>query len=77
MYSASSFIVVKCSADNIPEKFELDISKLNVGETLTTSAIALPAGVKLADTEEVTVLTIAGQEAEKADDAPATEEKAE
>ena len=71
------FIVVKCSADNIPEKFELDISKLNVGETLTTSAIALPAGVKLADTEEVTVLTIAGQEAEKADDTPATEEKAE
>ena len=68
------FIVVKCSPDNIPEKLELDISKLNIGEALTTSAIALPTGVQLADAEEVTVLTIAGQEA---DEAPAAEAKAE
>jgi large subunit ribosomal protein L25 len=68
------FIVVKCSPDNIPEKLELDISKLNVGEALTTSAITLPAGVKLADTEETTVLTIVGQEADASATTEATAE---
>ena len=68
------FIVVKCSPDNIPEKLELDISKLNVGEALTTSAITLPAGVKLADAEETTVLTIVGQEADASATTEATAE---
>lgn len=50
---------VSCSPDNIPEKLELDISALEMGEGLTNKDIALPNGVKLVDDEEFTVVTIA------------------
>ena len=62
---------VICSADNIPEKFVLDISDMNIGDSKTTKDIQLPAGCKLADDEEVTIVTIAEPAKEKAEEAVA------
>ena len=67
------FLVVKCSPDNIPEKLVADISALTIGDVLTTASIQLPQGVKLADEEEITVLTIAEPAKEEVvEEAPAT-----
>ena len=70
---------VICSADNIPEKFVLDISDMNMGDSKTTKDIQLPTGCKLTNTEEMTIVTIAEPAREKTEtetetDAPVAEE---
>lgn len=65
------FVTVKCSADNIPEKFQLDLSTLEMGGVLTTKNLVLPNGVKLLNEEETTLVTIAEPAKEKAEATPA------
>ena len=57
---------VKCTADNIPEAFVVDLANVEMGASITAFSIQMPKGVKLTATEDFTVATIysaAGEEA--------------
>ena len=51
-------IEIKCTPDNIPESFVIDLGAAEIGDSFTASAIQLPAGVKLTTEEDFTVATI-------------------
>ena len=60
-------IQVRCPADAIPEHFDVDLTGLEIGDSVHISAIALPEGVKPTTTErDFTVATIVGRSAEEA-----------
>jgi large subunit ribosomal protein L25 len=62
---------VKCTPDNIPEEFIVDVSAGDIGDSFDAFAIELPKGVKLTASEDFTVATIVvAQEEEQA--APAS-----
>ena len=59
-------IEVKCPADSIPDSLEVDISKLEIGDSLHESEITFPEGVVPAITDrDPTVVTIAAARVEK------------
>lgn len=49
---------VKCAAENLPNFFELDVSKLDVGDTLLVRDIVVPAGVTMIDADRVAVVGV-------------------
>ena len=49
---------VKCTPDNIPEEFVVDVSAGDIGDSFDAFAIELPKGVKLTAAEDFTVATI-------------------
>jgi len=60
-------MTVECLPKGIPDRLEVDITELGIGDSIHLKDIALPEGVKLTDDEDITVLSIV---------APATEEVA-
>jgi len=59
-------IEVRCPVDAIPEHFDVDLTGLEIGDSVHISAIALPEGVKPTITErDFTVATIVGRAAEE------------
>lgn len=65
-------IDVTCAADAIPERFEIDISEIKIGDSVKSSAIKLPEGVKFAiQDRDFTIATIVSPKAEEAKPAAA------
>jgi large subunit ribosomal protein L25 len=59
-------IEVRCPADAIPEHFDVDLTGLEIGDAVHSSALKLPEGVKPTTTErDFTVATIVGRAAEE------------
>ena len=59
-------IPVRCPADAIPDHFEVDLTGLEIGDSVHISAVKLPEGVKPTVTErDFTVATIVGRAAEE------------
>jgi large subunit ribosomal protein L25 len=59
-------IEVRCPVDAIPEHFDVDLTGLEIGDSVHISAIAMPEGVKTTITErDFTVATIVGRAAEE------------
>jgi large subunit ribosomal protein L25 len=59
-------IAVRCPADAIPDHFEVDLTGLEIGDSVHISAITLPKGVRPTITERnFTVATIVGRTAEE------------
>ena len=59
-------IPVRCPADAIPDHFEVDLTGLEIGDSVHISAIKLPEGVTPTITErDFTVATIVGRAAEE------------
>lgn len=58
-------VEIKCTPDNIPESFVIDLSAAEIGDSFLASAIKLPNGVKLTETEDFTVATIVTPTQEK------------
>ena len=53
-------IEVLCTADQIPDGFEVDLTGLEIGDSMHASSLVLPQGVELAITErDFTIATIA------------------
>lgn len=53
-------VEVSCTADNIPQEFEVDLTGLEVGDSIHASMIKLPDGVEFTITDrDFTVATIA------------------
>ena len=63
---------VKCNPDSIPEKIEVDISSLNVGEALHIKELVLPSGITpmITDGDRVVVSVLGRQKS----DAPSESE---
>ena len=48
-------LTVKCTAENLPNEFVLDVSELDVGETLLVRDVVVPANVTIMDETRVSV----------------------
>ena len=71
-------IPVRCPADQIPDHFDVDLTGLEIGDSVHISAIKLPDGVRPTITErDFTVATIVGRSAEEAATGAPTAEAAE
>jgi large subunit ribosomal protein L25 len=67
-------IPVRCPADKIPDHFTVDLTGLEIGDSIHISAIALPEGVTPTITDrDFTVATIVGRAAEE-EEAPSAAE---
>jgi large subunit ribosomal protein L25 len=59
-------IPVRCPSDKIPDHFDVDLTGLEIGDSIHISAIKLPDGVRPTVTErDFTVATIVGRSAEE------------
>ena len=56
---------VKCLPKNIPASIEVDISALNLGQSIHGSDLVLPTGVSLADDPEETIISIVASRVQK------------
>lgn len=71
-------IPVRCPADKIPAFFEVDLTGLEIGDSIHISSLAMPDGVTPTITDrDFTVATIAGRTAEEEVTTTAVEETAE
>jgi large subunit ribosomal protein L25 len=74
-------VMVKCLPRNIPEHLEVDISGLNIGDSIELSSVQLPENVEILDELEQPVaivaaptITITEEPAEEGEEAVAGEE---
>ncbi|RME58046.1 MAG: 50S ribosomal protein L25 [Candidatus Dadabacteria bacterium] len=65
---------VSCPADKIPEFIEVDITNLEIGDSISAKDINLPEGVELEGEEDEVIVSVTAPTVEKA---PAVEETAE
>ena len=71
-------IPVRCPADAIPDHFEVDLTGLEIGDSVHISAVKLPEGVRPTITDrDFTVATIVGRAAEEPAPGAAAAEAAE
>ncbi|MBX2683526.1 50S ribosomal protein L25/general stress protein Ctc [Campylobacter lari] len=49
---------VKCAAENLPNYFELDVTKLDVGDALLVRDVVVPEGVTMVDADRVAVVGV-------------------
>ncbi|AJC86816.1 50S ribosomal protein L25/general stress protein Ctc [Campylobacter sp. RM16704] len=49
---------VKCKAENLPNHFELDVTKLDVGDALLVRDVVVPEGVTIVDADRVAVVGV-------------------
>lgn len=67
-------VEVLCPVDSIPEAFDVDLTGLDIGDTIHVSAITMPKGVTpTIDDRDFTVATIVASSAEKAEEAEEAE----
>jgi large subunit ribosomal protein L25 len=59
---------VRCLPDRIPLKIEVDISHLDIHESLPTSALTLPEGVEVRLAPEQTVIAIVAPDKDRAEE---------
>ena len=57
-------ILVACLPTNIPEQLEVDVSALEIGDTITVGEIVMPEGVRALEEPELAVATITLPEVE-------------
>ncbi len=71
-------IEISAPADAIPDAIDVDISEMEIGDTLHASALKLPEGAELTITDrDFTIASIAGQAAEEPEGAEEGEAAAE
>lgn len=51
-------LAVKCTVENLPNSFELDVRDLGVGDSLLVRDIKLPENVKMVETDRVAVVGV-------------------
>ena len=68
---------VKCLPTDIPQHIDVDVSALNIGDSIFVRDVVLPAGVKVLNQPELTVVTVEPPVVEKVEVAPAEAQPAE
>ena len=51
-------LCVKCAPENLPNSFNLDVSALEVGQTLLVRDVKVPSGVTIVDADRVAVVGV-------------------
>jgi large subunit ribosomal protein L25 len=51
-------IDIRCSADAIPERIDVDVSKLNINQSVHVRDLTIPEGVEVLDTEDRSVCSV-------------------
>ncbi len=69
-------VLVKCLPGDIPEQFDIDISALNIGESITAEGMVLEGGIELLTLPETTLVQVLAPMSEEELE-PAAEEGAE
>lgn len=68
-------LTIECLPKDIPDKITVDISSLDVGDSLHVADIKVPENIKIVDSPEETVLTIVAEEvSEEAEETTETTE---
>ena len=49
---------ISCLPDNIPDAFELEVTELNIGDSLHVSDLRIPQDVEVLVEEELTIATV-------------------
>jgi len=67
-------IPVRCPADQIPESFEIDLTGMEIGDSIHISSVKMPESVEPTITDrDFTIATIVGQKAEEEEEEPTEE----
>lgn len=58
-------VEVECLPTNIPDSISVDVTELNVGDSIHASALTIPEGVKLISRPELTIVAVVEQAEEE------------
>jgi len=72
---AKHTVEVECLPKDIPERIDVDITELLVGQSIHVGDLAAPAGVKILDDSRATVINILGRLKEEEAVAPESEKE--
>ena len=56
---------IKCLPSQIPESISVDVSALNIGDSIHLKDVSLPSGIKVMEDENLTIVTILSPTVEK------------
>jgi len=69
-------VEVECQADRIPDSLVVDVSEMEIGDTLNMADLKLPEGVKILEDPAAPVVTVtAAERPEAEEEVPAPEEE--
>lgn len=58
LQQVSRTLEISCLPDNIPDAFELEVSELEIGDSLHVSDLKIPEGIEVLAEEELTIATV-------------------
>jgi large subunit ribosomal protein L25 len=58
LQQVSRTVEISCLPDNIPDAFELEVTDLDIGDSLHVSDLKIPEGIEILEEEELTVATV-------------------
>jgi len=58
LQQVSRTLEISCLPDNIPDSFELDVTDLNIGDSLHVSDLKIPQDIEVLVEEELTIATV-------------------
>jgi large subunit ribosomal protein L25 len=58
LQQVSRTLEISCLPDNIPDSFELDVTDLNIGDSLHVSDLKIPQGIEVLVEGELTIATV-------------------
>jgi len=58
-------IEIKCLPSQIPDSVEIDVSALNIGDSVHLNDVQLPEGIKVLDDADLTIVTVLAPTVEK------------
>jgi len=58
LQQVSRTLEISCLPDNIPDSFELDVTDLNIGDSLHVSDLNIPQGIEVLVEGELTIATV-------------------
>jgi large subunit ribosomal protein L25 len=75
LVSPTSHIKLKGKAMDIPGSIEVDVSGMEIGDSITVEAVTLPAGVEIASSHDATLFSLQHLRQEVIEEAPAEGEE--
>ena len=58
-------VLVKCLPGNLPEKFDVDVTPLNIGDDITVADLPVPEGVEMIESPGKVLFAVAAQKKEE------------
>jgi large subunit ribosomal protein L25 len=58
LQQVSRTLEISCLPDNIPDAFELDVTELNIGDSLHVSDLKIPSDIEVLVEDELTIATV-------------------